>query len=112
MRIQHYESKYRDINKAEALVVYKLALGLGCDVSEILELPEDICQVKNSTKNPKKEKKRKLLPRNSMILVVAEKPSVGRNIAAIVGANKTEDGYIEGNNYICDMGGRTSDRLI
>ena len=35
-----------------------------------------------------------------MILVVAEKPSVGRNIAAIVGANKTEDGYIEGNNYI------------
>ncbi len=57
MRIQHYESKYRDINKAEALVVYKLALGLGCDVSEILELPEDICQVKNSTKTQKKRRK-------------------------------------------------------
>lgn len=35
-----------------------------------------------------------------MILVVAEKPSVGRNIAAIVGANKTEvyyTGYDFGN---------------
>lgn len=35
-----------------------------------------------------------------MILIVAEKPSVGRNIASLVGANKTEDGYIEGNNYV------------
>lgn len=40
-RIQHYESKYRDINKAEAIVVYRIAKALGCDISEILELPEE-----------------------------------------------------------------------
>ncbi len=39
-RIQHYESKYRDINKAEALVVYNIANVLGCDISEILEIPD------------------------------------------------------------------------
>lgn len=35
-----------------------------------------------------------------MILVVAEKPSVGRNLASIVGADKKGDGYFEGNNYV------------
>lgn len=39
-RIQHYESKYRNINKAEALVVYNIANVLGCDISEILEIPD------------------------------------------------------------------------
>lgn len=39
-RVQHYESGYRDINKAEAMVVYKLAEAIGCDVKDILELPE------------------------------------------------------------------------
>ena len=34
------------------------------------------------------------------VLIVAEKPSVGRNIASVIGANQTKDGYIEGNNYI------------
>lgn len=35
-----------------------------------------------------------------MKLIIAEKPSVGRSIAAIVGASNSKDGYIEGNGYI------------
>lgn len=35
-----------------------------------------------------------------MIAILAEKPSVAREIAAIVGANKKKDGYLEGNNYL------------
>lgn len=48
-RIQHYELKFRDINKAEALIVYRIAKVLGCDISEILEIPEE----------PKKKNKKK-----------------------------------------------------
>lgn len=33
-------------------------------------------------------------------VIIAEKPSVAREIATIVGATKKEDGYIEGNNYL------------
>lgn len=33
-------------------------------------------------------------------LVIAEKPSVAREIAAVVGARKREDGYIEGSGYV------------
>ena len=35
-----------------------------------------------------------------MNLVIAEKPSVAQSIAAVLGANKRHDGYMEGNNYI------------
>lgn len=35
-----------------------------------------------------------------MILVIAEKPSVGKSLAAVLGAAKKQDGYIEGNGYI------------
>ena len=35
-----------------------------------------------------------------MILIVAEKPSVGRVLASVVGAKERHEGYIEGNNYI------------
>lgn len=35
-----------------------------------------------------------------MILVLAEKPSVGKDIAKVLGAKKGSDGYFEGNNYI------------
>jgi len=35
-----------------------------------------------------------------MQLIIAEKPSVGRNIAAIIGANKKNNGYFEGNGYL------------
>lgn len=34
-----------------------------------------------------------------MIVCIAEKPSVARDIARIIGANTTHDGYIEGNGY-------------
>ena len=34
-----------------------------------------------------------------MILCVAEKPSVGRYIASVVGATKSHDGFMEGNGY-------------
>ena len=34
-----------------------------------------------------------------MIVCIAEKPSVGRDIARILGATSTKDGYIEGNGY-------------
>lgn len=35
-----------------------------------------------------------------MQLVIAEKPSVGKAIANVLGANKSNDGYVEGNGYI------------
>lgn len=35
--IQHYEQGFRDINKAEAMTVYKLSEALGCSVKDILE---------------------------------------------------------------------------
>ncbi len=35
-----------------------------------------------------------------MIAIIAEKPSVAREIAAIVGANDKKDGYLSGNNYM------------
>lgn len=34
-----------------------------------------------------------------MIVIIAEKPSVARELAQIVGANRREDGYISGNGY-------------
>lgn len=36
--IQAYEQGYRDINKAEAFTVYKLAKALGCHIEDILEI--------------------------------------------------------------------------
>ena len=35
-----------------------------------------------------------------MKLIIAEKPSVAKSIAKVVGANTNKDGYIEGNGYI------------
>ena len=35
-----------------------------------------------------------------MKLVLAEKPSVAQSIAKVLGANKREDGYLEGNGYV------------
>lgn len=34
--IQNYESNHRDINKAQALIVWKLAKALDCEVGDIL----------------------------------------------------------------------------
>lgn len=39
--LQDYEQGRKDINKAEALTVYKLSLALECEVKHLLELEED-----------------------------------------------------------------------
>lgn len=36
--LQHYEQGHRDINKAQALTVYKLAQALECTVEDLLEI--------------------------------------------------------------------------
>ncbi len=33
-------------------------------------------------------------------LVIAEKPSVAQSIAKVIGADKREDGYLEGKGYV------------
>ena len=35
-----------------------------------------------------------------MELIIAEKPSVGKAIAAVVGANSRQDGYLQGEDYL------------
>jgi len=39
-------------------------------------------------------------PDTSTIAVLAEKPSVARDIARVLGANKQGDGYLQGNGYV------------
>lgn len=39
--IQHYEQGSKDINKAEAVTVYRLAQTLNCYMEDLLELTED-----------------------------------------------------------------------
>ena len=41
-----------------------------------------------------------LLPMNAHTLVVAEKPSVGQTIAAVIGAKEKKDGFLLGNGWI------------
>lgn len=48
--IQSYEQKLRDINKAEALTVYKLSVALECKIEDLLEV-----NVKVEKSKPKKE---------------------------------------------------------
>lgn len=36
--LQHYEQGVKDINKAQALTVYKLAQALNCTMEELLEI--------------------------------------------------------------------------
>lgn len=36
--IQHYEQGSKDINKASAITIYKIAKALGCTVEDLLEL--------------------------------------------------------------------------
>ena len=35
--IQHYEQGFKDINKAQAITVYKLASALGCSMEDLIE---------------------------------------------------------------------------
>ena len=39
--IQHYEQGVKNINKAEAMTVYKLSEALGCNVWELLEFENE-----------------------------------------------------------------------
>ena len=43
-----------------------------------------------------------------MIVCIAEKPSVARDIADVLGAREKKDGYIEGNGYPGDLDIRPS----
>ena len=36
--IQHYEQGFKDINKAQAITLYKLAQALNCKIEDLLEL--------------------------------------------------------------------------
>ena len=48
-------------------------------------------------------------------LVIAEKPSVARTIAGVIGADKKQDGYMVGNGYLvswCMMSFRTQYSVI
>ena len=38
-----------------------------------------------------------------MQLVIAEKPSVARSIAEVIGATEISDGYMEGNGYYSSL---------
>ena len=46
-----------------------------------------------------KEDKRKKKKQENMIVCIAEKPSVAKDIARIIGATSARDGYMEGNGY-------------
>lgn len=38
--IQHYEQGFKDINKAQALTIYRLARALGCQMEDLIEPTE------------------------------------------------------------------------
>lgn len=38
--------------------------------------------------------------KNIMIAIIAEKPSVGQDIARVIGATEKKDGYMAGNGYL------------
>ena len=44
-------------------------------------------------------------------LVIAEKPSVARDIARVLGANQKNGGILEGKNYVVTWADRKSTRL-
>lgn len=39
--IQFYEQRYRDINKAEGMTLYKLAKALECQMEDLLQIEQD-----------------------------------------------------------------------
>ena len=40
--IQHYEQGVKDINKAQAITVYKLAEALGCSMEDLIEIKKEV----------------------------------------------------------------------
>lgn len=39
--ISHYESGYRNINKCQAMTLYKIASALGCEMEQLLQFEAD-----------------------------------------------------------------------
>ena len=58
---------------------------------------DSIYAIKKQIKN---ERRKQNLSEKNIKLVIAEKPSVAQSIAKVIGADKREDGYLEGNGYI------------
>lgn len=40
--IQHYEQGVKDINKAQAITVYRLAEALGCKMDNLIEIKKEV----------------------------------------------------------------------
>jgi DNA topoisomerase-3 len=58
---------------------------------------DSIYAIKKQIKN---ERRKQNLNEKNIKLVIAEKPSVAQSIAKVIGADKREDGYLEGNGYV------------
>ena len=58
---------------------------------------DSIYAIKKQIKN---ERRKQNLSEKNIKLVIAEKLSVAQSIAKVIGADKREDGYLEGNGYI------------
>ena len=56
---------------------------------------DSIYAIKKQIKN---ERRKQNLSEKNIKLVIAEKPSVAQSIAKVIGADKREDGYLEGKN--------------
>ena len=54
-------------------------------------------------KQKKNERRKQNLSEKNIKLVIAEKPSVAQSIAKVIGADKREDGYLEGKRLCLKM---------
>ena len=61
---------------------------------------DSIYAIKNQIKN---ERRKQNLSEKNIKLVIAEKPSVAQSIAKVIGADKREDGYLEGKRLCLKM---------
>ena len=63
-------------------------------------LHDSIYAIKKQIKN---ERRKQNLSEKNIKLVIAEKPSVAQSIAKVIGADKREDGYLEGKRLCLKM---------
>ena len=61
---------------------------------------DSIYAIKKQIKN---ERRKQNLSEKNIKLVIAEKPSVAQSIAKVIGADKREDGYLEGKRMCLKM---------
>ena len=61
---------------------------------------DSIYAIKKQIKN---ERRKQNLSEKNIKLVIAEKPSVAQSIAKVIGADKREDGYLEGKRLCLKM---------